>query len=160
MIVIRPATLEDAIWLSSRLRSEDVQEIRTATGREPEEVLPESFRVSEECFTIRRVFEGQLLPEPVALFGATPHPEAGERGIVWFLGTDRVRLCALSVVREAPLWLDYLSRRYPGGLFNFVDSRNSLHMRWCQLTGFTFGDAYDMHGVPFYYISRPSCVIH
>jgi hypothetical protein len=152
MIVIRPATHEDAVWLSSRLRSEDAREIQTATGREPEQVLPESFLASEMCFTIRRVFEGRLLPEPVALFGVA------SGGIVWFLGSDAVRLCALSIVREAPAWLDFMSRRYPGGLFNFVDSRNSLHMRWCQLTGFTFGAPADVHGVPFYYINRPSCV--
>ena len=157
MIVTRPATREDAIWLSSRLRSEDVQEIETATGRSPCEILPESFHRSTNCFTIRRVFEGKLLPEPVALFGAAPSPSDGQ-GLVWFLAHDVVRLCALSVVREAPLWLDYLSLPYPRGLINFADKRNSLHVRWCQLTGFTLSDPIDINGHPFYPIYRPSCV--
>jgi hypothetical protein len=152
MIVIRPATLEDAVWLSSRLRSEDAREVETGTGRKPEEVLPESFQAAEECYTVRRVFEGKLRPNPVALFGVA------SGGIVWFLGSDEVRLCALSIVREAPVWLDYMSRRYPGGLWNFADSRNSLHVRWCHLTGFTLGAPVPIRDVPFYYIHRPPCV--
>jgi hypothetical protein len=159
MIVIRPATLEDAVWLSSRLRSEDAQEIETATGRSPQEILPESFGMSQECFTVRRVFEGKLLPQPVALFGVAPSPLVpSHAGIVWFLGTDEVRLCALSIIREAPAWLDFMSRRFSEGLFNVADSRNTLHIRWCQLTGFTLMQAIPLNGVPFHPIHRPSCV--
>lgn len=149
---MRPATLEDATWLSSRLRSEDAQEVETSTGRKPEEVLPASFHASDECYTVRRVLDGKVLPNPVALFGVT------SGGIVWFLGSDEVRLCALSIVREAPAWLDYMSRRHPGGLWNYADSRNSLHVRWCYLTGFTLGEPASINGVSFYYIHRPSCV--
>lgn len=152
MIVIRPAVREDAIWLSSRLRAEDAREVVTSTGRSPHEVLPESFDVSEECFTVRRVVEGKVHPDPVALFGVT------SLGVVWFLGSDDVRLCALSIVLEAPAWLNYMSRRHPMGLWNFADSRNSAHIRWCHLTGFTLGEPQTIHGVPFYYIHRPACV--
>lgn len=158
MIVIRPATLEDAVWLSSRLRSEDVQEVETATGKSPQEIVPASFQLSEECFTIRRVFEGKILPEPVALFGVAKNPEVPDFGVVWLLGSKAVRLCALSIIRESWHWLDYLSRRYPKGLSNIADSRNSLHVRWCQLTGFTLAEPIDVNGVPFIPIHRPSCV--
>ena len=155
MIVIRPATLEDAVWLSSRLRSDDRQEVETATGRSPQEIVPSSFRMSDECFTVRRVVEGKLLPDPVALFGVAPDLKAPSRGIVWFLGTDAVRLCALSVIRESGYWLNHMSRRYAEGLYNYADSRNSLHVRWCQLTGFTLGTPLEMNGVPFIPIHRP-----
>jgi hypothetical protein len=155
MILIRPATLEDALWLSSRLRSDDRREVETATGRSPEEVVPESFQMSDECFTVRRVVDGKLHPDPVALFGACPNPRTPALGVVWFLGSDAVRLCALSVIRESGYWLDHLSRRYAEGLYNYADSRNSLHVRWCQLTGFTLGTPIDLNGVPFLPIHRP-----
>lgn len=159
MIVIRPATREDALWLSSRLRSEDHQEIVTATGKSPEEILPLSFAMSEECYTARRVVDGRVAVNPVAIFGVTPCPVyPGHKGIVWFLGTDEVRLCALSVLRESGAWLNHMSRRYSQGLYNFADKRNSLHVRWCQLTGFTLEKPVLIGGHPFYPIHRPQCV--
>jgi hypothetical protein len=158
MIVIRPATLEDAVWLSSRLRSEDVREVRTATGRSPEEIVPASFRMSDECFTVRRVVDGKLLPDPVAIFGVSTHPADADLGAIWFLASKAAQLCALSLMREAPLWLDYMSRRYAKGLFNYADRRNSLHVRWCLLTGFQLLEHLEINGAPFQLIYRPPCV--
>lgn len=156
MIVIRPATREDAVWLSSRLRSEDKREVETATGLSPEEVVPFSFHMSEqECYTVRRVVDGRVAVDPVAIFGVTPDPTNDTLGIVWLLGTSDLRLCALSVVREAGYWLNHLARRYSGGLHNYADSRNSLHIRWSQLTGFTLGSPIEIRGAPFIPIHRP-----
>jgi hypothetical protein len=158
MIVIRPASDEDAVWLSSRLRSEDVQEVETATGRSPHEIVPLSFRLSDESYTVRRVVDGRIAVDPVAIFGACADPTNPLKGIVWFLGTRDVRLCALSLITESARWLNHMSRRYPQGLHNYADSRNSLHIRWCQLTGFELGETVEIHGVPFHPIHRPQCV--
>lgn len=158
MIVVRPATLEDAVWLSSRLRSEDVREVETATGRSPLEIVPESFGISQECYTIRRVEAGKVLPDPIALFGVSTCPTDEALGAVWLLGSRQLRLSALSVVSEAPLWLDHMSRRYAKGLYNFADLRNELHVRWCHLTGFELREVIDLNGFPFQLIFRPSCV--
>lgn len=113
-----------------------------------------SFQLSEECFTIRRVEGEKILPDPVAIFGVCTDPTAPQKGIVWLLGTREVRLCALSLMRESALWLNHMSRRYPQGLYNYADSRNDLHIRWCQLTGFTLADAIEIGGVPFHPIHR------
>lgn len=154
MIVIRPASFEDAIWLSSRLRAEDKQEIETGTGRSSQEIVPLSFALSTECYTVRRAVGDKLLPDPVAIFGACPDATDPTRGIIWFLGTPDVRLCALSIVRESGYWLNHLSRPYGSGLFNYADSRNSLHLRWCQLTKFSLGEPVDINGVAFIPIHR------
>jgi hypothetical protein len=158
MIVVRPATLEDAVWLSSRLRSEDVREVETATGRSPLEVVPESFGISSECYTIRQVEGANACSAPIALFGVSTCPADTDLGAVWLLGTRKMRLNALSIVREAPLWLDHMSRRYAKGLYNFADLRNELHVRWCHLTGFELRETIDINGSPFQLIYRPQCV--
>lgn len=156
MIVFRPATLEDAVWLSSRLRSEDVREVETATGKHPEAIVPLSFQLSQECFAIRRVIDGKVAADPVAICGVNDSATDIELGAVWFLASDEVRYCALSLLLESPLWLNHMSRRYPKGLYNYADSRNTLHVRWCQLTGFSIGEAVNVNGIAFHTIHRPT----
>lgn len=159
MIVVRPASIEDAIWLSSRLRAEDVQEVETATGLSPQRIVPLCFQHSDECYTVRRVVDGRVAIDPVAIFGSRVDQADTSRGVIWLLGTPDIRLCALSMVREAGYWLNHMSRRFSKGLYNYADVRNTLHVRWCQLAGFTLGETVIIGGSPFHTIQRPQCVL-
>jgi DNA phosphorothioation-dependent restriction protein DptG len=75
---------------------------------------------------------------PIAMWGVTP--DAGKVGRVWMLGTNelvsnrRIRLRFLREVRE---YLQQLFKTY-AVLWNCVDARNTVHVRWIQWMGFTF----------------------
>lgn len=152
MIYTRPALIEDARWVGTHLRHDDEREMLTVhPGGDPEVLTVSAFLMSEECFA----FYDTALTTPVALFGALPDPRDPAMGIVWMVGTDAIKRSPLSILRESIRWADFLTRLYPNGLHNMADSRNDLHVRWCQLAGFTIGSPVDIHGEPFVYIHRP-----
>lgn len=152
MILIRPATSEDVSWVAERLRAEDAEEIRTASQKDPVEIVHRAFSLSRETYAVY-LGRDRLSKHPAALFGVSGE---GQRGAVWFLATDDIKGFGLTILLEAPYWLNHLSRHYPDGLHNYADLRNTLHIRWCQLTGFTLGNTVDLRGFPFVHIHRPS----
>lgn len=159
MIVVRPALRSDAEWVGQHLRSEDEQEVRTVAGKlDPALSVLRAFDTAKECYAVYPA----SLDKPCALFGVGNYLNTGY-GIVWFLATDAAKGLGVSLLREANLWLDHLARHYMHGIFNYADARNTLHLRWCRLTGFTFGDTKIINGYPFRYIHRhagavPHCV--
>lgn len=156
MIVIRPSALADAEWVGEHLRDADAQEVQTATGANPLVAVLRAFAISSECFSIFRSERGRVMGTPCALFGVVPDLGNAGYGVVWLLATDDIRGAGISLLRVADRWLDYLSRSYPKGLHNYADQRNTLHIRWCKLSGFTLGALHDIGGFPFQYIHRPS----
>lgn len=153
MVVIRPALEWEAEYIGAHLRAEDEREIRTATQRGGEEAVPQSFRGSLECYTVRRVEGSRAAEKPCGIFGVCASPEPSY-GIVWFLATPEMTRCALSFIREVPHWLNHLSRNYEW-LYNVADERNDSHIRWCLLTGFHLGASLQVNGERFRYIYRP-----
>jgi len=155
ILTIRPAVRSEAEWLGANLREDDRREVETAAGLPAEQVVPLSFDQSRECYTIRLSTQRQTVEdEPCVIFGVTDDPHNKDVGIMWLLGTPRMRRAALSILREAPKWLDHFNRIYTGGIHNFVDTRNDLHVRWLLLTGFAMGDTYMLNGVPFVHVMR------
>ncbi len=149
-LTIRPASREEAIWFSSRLRSEDRREIETASGQGPETILPLSFDLSDECYTIRIDPHG----DPVAIYGMVPdtsHEQKEGIGVIWLLATPEVRRASLALLREVPHWLNAWALKYPNGIHNIVDSRNQLHVRWLKLMGFQITHEIELRGVTFYH---------
>lgn len=163
ILTIRPALREEAEWISQHLRDEDIQEVETAAGRSVTEIVPMSLALSRECYTIRLTDEhGRIEEHPAVLFGVSDDPSRDGMGIMWMLATNGIRRASLSVIREAPKWLDHFNHLYPNGIHNIVDSRNSLHIRWLLLTGFTFEDAVLINGTPFVHalrVTKEPCVI-
>lgn len=145
MIYVRPATAEDIVHVATHLRADDRQEVEHVGGS-----VAEAAAYAEECYALFST--AKVLP--VGLFGVTADPTCAARGIVWFLATDELRGSQFSLLRESKRWLDHLSRFFPEGLHNYADTRNTLHLRWCALTGFVTGDDRDIHGIPFRYIHR------
>lgn len=142
---VRPATLADVQWLAPRLRGDDVREIRAASGQTPLEALTGAYHASSTCYAIE--FHGEL----AALFGAAPTPDP-TLGSVWLLGSDAVERNAIRFLRESRQWIDRLHESYPI-LFNYVDARNTLHLKWLKWIGCVFLDRIDGHGHegrPFY----------
>lgn len=126
-----PADVAEA-WadhIADHLRDSDVEEVAASSGLSPHSALHTSLALSTHAYCIESDRVG-----PVALFGAAPHP-LPEVGIAWMLGTDGIRLEARHIARHTRRYLDELNAAYPI-LWNYIDARNELSMRWLRWGGF------------------------
>lgn len=145
---VRSATVDDAKYLAPLLRMEDRRECLTVTGKAPEDVLPGSVALSTASYTIISPDTGL----PIGLFGVSPSGLV-RRGLVWMLATDDLPRYALKFLRSSKRVLDSLHDHYPH-LWNIIDTRNELHMKWVKWCGFKFGRHHLIKDVPFLEISK------
>jgi hypothetical protein len=151
VLLVRAASPSDADVLAPRLRSQDLQEIHAADGRDPLLVLREGVAASDPCFAVLN-----SAGAPVALFGAIPDPADARRAKVWLLGTPELLQHRRFVLRMSRLWTEKLHERY-AVLWNFVDARNQVHLRWLEWCGFRFLRLVEHFGFeqrPFYEFER------
>lgn len=130
MIHLREAREEDGAWLARRLREADRNELCAISDEDPEYTLFQGIRSSVPC---RAVVDH--LDKPVALFGVNPDGPDSETGLVWLLGTDELSRYSYVFLRHCLRELEDLHRHY-SLLWNFVDARNHLHLRWLMWAGF------------------------
>lgn len=132
MGTVRLFELGDETQLALKLRAADLAELTAVTDRPIAEVLREGAVNSvPSCSVI------SASGEVVGLFGVMP---VGQRsGRVWLVGSDELTTNPLrkQFIRESRLYLRNLQNHYPL-LFNVIDERNKLHVRWLQWLGFTF----------------------
>jgi len=123
----------DGVILGPNLRQADKDEIQALVGKEPSEVLVESIRLSGDTgFTVKDL----ETDEPLACFGTTPFNET--MGLVWFLGSNELfKKSRISFLRNSEFWVEKLFGGF-STLFNVVDSRNKLHIRWLKWLEFEF----------------------
>jgi hypothetical protein len=122
----RLSQYEDCSYLADKLRYEDKREILDASGFTPFGGLLKSYVNSEVCFTILDTDD-----VPVGMFGVN------KNGAIWLLATDEIFRIRFSFLRESRKVVDFLNKQYPS-LWNYVDSRNELHIRWLKWCGFKF----------------------
>ena len=147
-LYVRTAELEDCSWVAEHIREADLQEILAYSGSTPKDALVAGFHHSDIPFTV--VVGG----EPAAIFGASP-VEQGV-GAVWLLGTDGILKNTTRFLRESRFWLDQCARPYDI-LFNYVDARNTVHIKWIKWLGFTVINTHKEFGVekrPFHEFVR------
>lgn len=135
--------------MADSLRPADRDEVYAATGRKPTEVLVEGIMFSRPALTI---FDPAL--NPVAIYGV--RPVAPGLGIVWLLGTPGILTHSREFLRRSSVELDRVCRDYKL-VFNCVDERNKLHIRWLQWLGFTFiqrHPTFGHEGLPFLEFSK------
>lgn len=129
----------DPSWVASSLahighylRQQDRDEIEAMHGGTPELVLPQSLLLSSHAWIVE--FQG----EAIAVFGAAPSPLPGV-GIVWLLGTDKIAAAGRSFARKTPHYVELMQQAYPV-LWNYIDTRNTVSMRWLRWGGFELKD--------------------
>jgi len=126
----RLTSLEDLKYLAPRLRYEDKREILASVGMIPLDALLFSYSNSDLVFTIVSPKD-----EPVAIFGVGKL-ENGVGG-VWLLATDNLKDIKFAFLKENKKVINFLNTKYKI-LWNFVDCRNSLHIKWLKWCGFKF----------------------
>jgi hypothetical protein len=154
VIVFRPATMRDAGYVGEHMRPEDAREATIARGGTPRQSIEAAVRLSREAYSIFRVVKGRIEAQPCAVFGVCDIPHSPDTGSVWMLCTPDIARCGGSLLREAPLWLDHVARHYPGGLHAYADARNTLHVRWCECSGFLKLGSAVYRGVTFIHVFR------
>lgn len=151
MEYVRAYQIGDADYLAPRLRERDRAEVAAASGRDPLSALMYSAEHSDLLCTV--VDAGG---RPVGMFGASAVDD--DSASVWLLGSDALVQPPLrrEFLREGGRFLDHLHAFRPL-LFNYVDARNTVHIRWLKWVGFTFIKLHQHYGVeqrPFWEFVR------
>ena len=126
----RLTTLEDIKYLAPRLRQEDKQEILAGSGLTPYEALLIGFKNSVVVFTI---FNPKN--KPVGIFGINNYEK--DIGVIWLLATKDLAKIQIAFLKECREVIKFLNIKYKI-LWNFVDCRNQLHIKWLKWCGFKF----------------------
>ena len=127
----RESVLEDALTLAPRLREEDKQEIKAASGLDPLPGLLFCLSESKPCLTMVGDEE-----EPFGMFGLTPDSD-GISASVWMLASGDLLKYRTTFLREALRWVKEANTTHQV-LYNYVDERNQLHIKWLDWMGFVF----------------------
>ena len=136
---IRGAVPSDALAIAPHLRDADRFELE-AKGRDVEQALLESVRVSRTTYTVC------LHGRPFCLFGLAPF-ESVSTASVWLLSTPELLNHVKTFMRIAPQVLEEWRKEFPI-LFNFVHEKNEVHLRWLERMGFEIHEPAPVFGGP------------
>jgi len=133
-VTAREAFLDDVRSLGPRLREADKREI-VSRGEDPELALEASWESSTQRYAIIRS-DGTC----IGIFGVGPAHHMSQKfgmsvGCVWMLGSNDLRHVRYSFLRQSREWVETLSKNY-SVLWNWVDARNALHLKWLEWLGF------------------------
>lgn len=128
---IQRATIKDADYIAKNLRDADRHECDALLALPPELVLPEAVRSGRAVWTCH-TNEG----EPFILFGVDPSP-VPDFGIVWMCSTNTIHKHKREFWTACGPLLDAIQKDFPV-IGNYVDARNTLHIRWLKRCGFKF----------------------
>lgn len=139
-LYIEHATTGDAEYVSGRLRDADRREVAAVTRESPLRVLVDGVMHSRPCYAIKT-----RRGRPCGIFGTrdSDHPESG---VVWLLGTNDLTAESRTFIRNSKRILDELHKKYRV-LYNVIDARNTVHLRWLEWMGFEFIKEFPKYGV-------------
>ena len=139
-----------ADYIGANMRQSDIDEVRASSAITSTEAMHFSLSLSTIAFCVESDTQG-----PCAMFGAAPGGLPG-LGVVWMLGTEGIRKEGYSIAKQTRRYFDELNREYPV-LWNYIDGRNSLSMRWLRWGGFELLAEHPEHGPegrPFFTFAR------
>lgn len=138
-----PAKMSDAKELLENIREEDLREIKAAGSKNPLESIEHGILFSSLTgFTYAvRDLEGRLC----MVFGVLQSHLTTNAGIVWMLGTNCIESVAFEFLRHCKEWVKKMNELFPY-LYNMIDSRNTMHLKWLQWCGFDLVKSYFNYG--------------
>ena len=138
--LLTPTTVGDVEYIAPRLRQADRNECLASTGKEPLGILKQSLNLGDTTLTLRAP-----TGDRVGVCGVVPSTAIPEAGIVWMVATDDIYQHQITFLRNSKRALQYLSEDYLV-LYNCVDARNSVHIKWLKWMGFTFINKHENYG--------------
>ena len=132
-IEVRPSSINDAVLFAPLLREADKQEMEAILGSPAnhEAALKYGIEVSYQPYT------GFIDGAPAAIFGVVPEPVKKNIGSIWMMGTEAIPKNPVPFLRNSKVWMDKMFEPFEL-LWNTVDKRNTLHIRWIKWLGFNF----------------------
>ena len=143
--------MEDASAITPHLRDADKNEILASSGPAIEQAILYSI-LSSEAWTV-------CLPDgtPICLYGVGDDTREG-MGIPWMIGTNEMIKYRKALIKDARSWIEGQLHNNYAILYNYVDGRNTAHIKWLRHMGFTLADVPEYIGadpeVPFYSFHR------
>jgi len=131
MLTPRRARLSDIGYMAYKLRPADREEVWASAAVTPYMALKEGYFHSHDPMV-----GADEQDSPVCMGGVGPSGDP-QAGCVWMLATTDLEKHQISFLRRSKPWLETWHQQYPV-LFNCVDERNQLHIKWLQWLGFTF----------------------
>lgn len=123
------ATYEHALELAQNIREEDRREVWASHKMEPLPALEKSLIRSNERWTA-------LIDDRVmCIYGVAPKHLLSLDGMVWMLATDMLPKYSRLFLPGSRKWVSNLQGKYDY-LFNYVDARNRVALRWLKWLGF------------------------
>lgn len=127
----RPATKDDIGAIAASMRPADQEEVRVLANQSPFEALDHSYHFSTLCRTL--CYQDQ----PLIMYGTT---DIGDNSaIVWGLGSSLLDDHVTGFLRMSRPEVQILQGSYDK-IFNFVHSKNELHLKWVEFVGFELLD--------------------
>lgn len=140
------ASEADVSDVVSRLRSEDIEECRAMWG-----VSPASFFAMHGYDKQNTYVIFNSAGKAVALAGVSPTTVTGSAQI-WMIATNDLLKHQMEFLRYSKPFIDEISAPY-SILYNWVDARNEVHIKWLRWCGFIFIDkkpCWGAQGISFY----------
>ena len=137
----RVSKLDDIVSLAPNLRYEDVREVETL-GRTRDQSLLNGYLYGKMCRSIIDK-HGQV----VGMYGVVPVDD--KTGLVWMLGSKDLKKISIAFLKESRTEVDKMNKIWPH-LWNIIDSRNELHLKWLKWCGFTIIGERMINKVKFY----------
>ena len=153
LIQVRPTKIADILYICKYLRKADRAEILANSGSTPLDSLTRALYKGLLCFTGFR--EGR----PIAIFGTSAIvPDEDETNAwIFMVGTDELTAHPKELMEMAKEWLPVLSLG-ADACMNYVDSRNTSHVRWLKRLGFELNEEEPVFlsdpKVPFFSFSK------
>lgn len=133
----------DVESVAARMRDADKAEVWASHGMDPLSALRLSVRFTPAPLT---VWKGDL---QAAILGVVPVSAVMESGMVWLLGTDLIERYPVPFLRHSREVVRGFLQDYRR-LFNYVDDRNRISIRWIKWCGFEKkGSSKGIWGDPF-----------
>ena len=137
----RATQLHDVCELAPNLRSEDKREVETL-GKTSEQSLLSGYLFGKVCRSIINNY-GQV----VGMYGVVPADS--KTGLVWMLGSDKLKKIKIPFLKESRTEVEKMNILLPH-LWNIIDSRNELHLKWIKWCGFKIIGERMVNNVKFY----------
>lgn len=155
MLWYRKATYKDILAIGPCLREADRSEFQAASGKSPEVALKEAYR-----FTSGVVFTILKDTTPVGILGIGDYLQepVGFVRVPWMCGTDLLASSGLEFLRAfKECYQQVFNPDIP--LSNWIDSRNTLHLKWIEWMGFIVHRdlGREIRGVTFYPFEYKPC---
>lgn len=143
----RPSIINDCYYLAPRLRYADLREVNTLNQTALQALLT-GFQACQP-HNVHTILDRK--GSPVGMFGVSRASD--EVGIPWLLASKGLEGIQIPFLRECRSIVGDMNAIYPV-LENFIDGRNTLHLRWIEWCGFTIVEDIFIEGIPFHKFRR------